>query len=155
MIEGRKGPPENGFRQLMMAAVDDEISPEERAELDAALAGDPKLRDEWEAFKRLREVTRTMTTREPPAEVWDSYWEGVYRRFERGLGWILVSLSAIVLITWGTWEWVQEILADTELPGFIRWAVLGLAAGLIVLFVSVARERWFARKSDPYKDLIR
>jgi len=140
---------------LMMAAVDEEISAEERAELDAALAADPELRNEWEAFRRLKEMTETMTPREAPGETWDGYWEGVYRRLERGLGWVLTSIGAIVLLVWGAWTWAQEILADTEIPGFVRWAILALAAGLVVVFVSVIRERLVVRKTDPYKDVIR
>lgn len=147
--------PKDRLRQLMMAAVDEEISAPERAELDAALADDAGLRNEWEAFRRLREVTGSMTTREPPSEVWDSYWEDVYRRFERGIGWILASVGAIVVTTWGAWMWVRELMSDAEIPTFIRWSVLALSAGLVILFVSVARERWFVRKTDPYKDLIR
>ena len=138
-----------------MAAVDDEISTEDRAELDVALAADAGLRNEWETLARLREMTGAMTLREPPAEVWDGYWEGVYRRFERGTGWILASIGAIVVATWGTWEWVQQLMADTDTPLFIRWSVLAMCAGMIILFVSVVRERWFVRKSDPYKDVIR
>jgi anti-sigma factor RsiW len=142
-------------RRLMMAAVDNEILAEDRAELDAALAADAGLRNEWEAFTRLKEVTGAMTMREPPPETWDGYWEGVYRRCERGLGWILASIGAIVVATWGTWEWVRELMADTGTPLFIRWSVLAMSAGLVILFVSVARERWFVRKSDPYKDVVR
>lgn len=143
------------LQSLMMAAVDQEISAEQQVELDAALAADPQLRDEWEAFQRLKEVTDTMTPRKPSDEIWDGYWEGVYRRFERGLGWILASVGAIVLLVWGAWTWVRKILADTELPEFVRWAILALAAGLVVVFVSVARERFFVRKTDPYKDVVR
>ena len=142
-------------RQLMMAAVDNEITAEERAELDAALAGDDALRAEWEAFTRLRDVTGRMTVRRPPPETWDTYWEGVYRRFERGLGWVLASVGAIVIATWGTWEWVSQLMADVETPIFVRWSVLGMCAGLVVLFVSVARERWFLHRSDPYRDVVR
>lgn len=155
MESGEAMRPNERVRQLMMEAVDGEISPPDQAELDAALANDSELRNEWEAFRRLREVTGSMTTQEPPPEVWDSYWEGVYRRFERGIGWILASVGAIVVATWGSWIWVRELLSDTEIPQFIRWSVLALSAGLVILFISVARERWFVRKTDPYKDVIR
>ncbi len=154
-MESGRARPNDRLHRLMMAAVDDEISAPDRAELDAALADDVTLRDEWEAFRRLREVTGSMTTREAPPDVWDSYWEGVYRRFERGIGWILASVGAIVVATWGSWMWIREFMSDTQIPPFIRWSVLALSAGLVILFVSVARERWFVRKSDPYKEVVR
>ncbi|MDX1393306.1 MAG: zf-HC2 domain-containing protein [Gemmatimonadota bacterium] len=155
MDSGGTSSPRDRARQLMMAAVDDEITPEERDELEAALAGDAALRDEWDAFMRLREVTGGMTVRRPPPEIWESYWEGVYRRFERGLGWVLASVGAIVIATWGTWEWVSQLMADVETPILVRWSVLAMCAGLVILFVSVVRERWFMSRSDPYRDVLR
>jgi ferric-dicitrate binding protein FerR (iron transport regulator) len=154
--ESERAPTEKErWRRLMMAAVDGEISAEDRATLDRALARDPGLRREWNAFERLKEVTSAMTPGRPPPEIWDTYWEDVYRRIERGLGWILVSVSAIVLAVWGAWTWVGELLADSTLPPVIRWSVLALAAGLAILFVSVVRERWFLYRDDPYKDVVR
>ncbi len=154
--ESERAPTEKErWRRLMMAAVDGEISDNDRATLEHALAGDAGLRRELRSFERLREVTSTMTPRRPPPEVWDTYWQGVYRRLERGLAWILVSVGAIVLTVWGVWTWVSELLADTTLPVFVRWSVLVLAAGLAILFVSVVRERWFLQRDDPYKDVVR
>lgn len=139
----------------MMEAVDREISAENLAELEAALANRPELQAELEMFTRVKEVTDTMTRKRPPDEVWDRYWEGVYRRLERGIGWILTSVGAIVLLLWGAWAGGRELVASTDLPGVVRWSIMAVAAGLVVLFVSVARERLFLWKSDPYKDVTR
>ena len=96
-----------------------------------------------------------MTLRSPPQESWDTYWTSVYHRFERGVGWVLLSLGAIVSLSYGLWKAAQEILADTTIPGFIKGAILLAIVGAVVLFVSVAREKWFAYRSDPYKDIQR
>lgn len=155
MEEGNGMPPEERVRHLMMAEVDREISGKARLELESALEADPDLRDELETFRRLKEVTDTMTPLKPPGETWDSYWEHVYRRLERGLGWVLVSLGTITVGTWGLWTLVSEVIRDTTMPVYIRWGMLALLAGLVILFVSVVRERLFMRKSDPYKDVVR
>ena len=34
-------------------------------------------------------------------------------------------------------------------------AVLGVATGAIILLVSVVREKWFVRRKDPYREVIR
>ena len=153
----RSGVPPDGerVRHLMMAEVDREISGSARRELESALEADPNLRDELDTFQRLKEVTDTMTPLKPPGETWDDYWERVYRRLERGAGWILVSLGTIIVGTWGLWTLAREVIADTTIPVLIRWSVLALIAGAVILFVSVARERLFMRKSDPYKDVVR
>ena len=155
MKEGNGMPPEERVRQLMMAEVDREISGKGRLELESALEDDPDLRDELETFQRLKEVTDTMTPLKPPGETWDSYWEHVYRRLERGIGWVLVSLGTITVGTWGLWTLVKEVIQDTTMPVYIRWGVLALLAGGVILFVSVVRERLFLQKSDPYKDVVR
>jgi anti-sigma factor RsiW len=141
--------------RLLMGALDGELSPTEQGEFDRALEEDAGLRAEWDRLRRVKEVTDTMRMRKPSGEVWDSYWEGVYRRTERGLAWILVSVGAIVLVSWGLVHWVQDVLADTTVPPLIRWASVALVIGLVILFVSVLREKLHVRKSDPYKDVIR
>ncbi len=142
-------------RRMMMAALDGELSTEEVGELDRLVESDPALQAEWHRLKQVKEATKTMTLRAPPDEVWDGYWNTVYRRLERGIGWILASIGAIVLLSYGTWMWVRELLADTSLPWFIKGAILALVVGLVIVFVSVIREKLFVRKTDPYKDVVR
>ena len=141
--------------RLMMAALDGELAGNERREWEALLRQNSELREEWERMSRLKEVTDTMELNSPPDEVWDKYQTGVFQRLERGIGWILLSVGATVLLTWGAWEWVQTLIADDEVPGFVRWAILALVAGLMVLLVSVVRERLFVHKREPYKDVVR
>lgn len=89
---------------LMMAALDDELSSVERAELEKLLSADEGLRKEWERLKTVKEVTATMTFREPPEEVWETYWVSVYNRAERSLAWLFLSLGLIVLLAWAGWR---------------------------------------------------
>lgn len=156
MSERNVQPPgDERVRQLMMAELDREISGEGRRELESALEGNPGLRDELASYQRLKEVTDTMTPLKPPEETWDSYWEHVYRRLERRIGWVLVSLGTIIVGTWALWTAVSELIRDTTLPAYIRWSMLALVAGFVILFVSVVRERLFMQKKDPYKDVVR
>jgi anti-sigma factor RsiW len=141
--------------RLLMGGLDGELSPDEREELERLLRDDPAVRDEWERLLRLREVTATMTLQRPPDEVWDRYWTGVYRRIERGVGWVLVSIGAVVLVSFGLWEAVRGLLRDTGLPVVVKGAVLALLVGTVVLAVSVAREKLVLGRSDPCKDVRR
>ena len=96
-----------------------------------------------------------MKLRNPPEEVWDGYWTSVYSRVERGVGWVLVSVGAIVVGVWAVWEGIGALLADTATPAPVRYSMIGLFVGLLILFVSVARHRLSVSKSDPYKDIQR
>ena len=142
-------------RHLMMAAVDGELTAEQRAALDQRLAADPELAAEMRRLERLKEVTSMTQIDSRPEEQWRVYWQDVYNRMERGLGWILVSLGASVLASYGLWEAVSHMLADTSVPWFLKLAIFALGAGMIVLFVSALREKLFTHKHDPYKEVER
>ena len=142
-------------RELLMRALDDELSAHERRELEELLAEDPELRAERNAFGRLKEVTAEMKLRNPPEQLWDDYWNSGYRRLERGIGWILVSFGVIVVGGWATWQFVTELIADTEMPPLIKAGILAGSLGLVILAVAVLRDRLFVRKTDPYKDIQR
>ena len=59
-MSGGAGQERERVRHLMMAALDEELDSNERAELDRILSRDDELRAEWERLRRLREVTRSM-----------------------------------------------------------------------------------------------
>jgi anti-sigma factor RsiW len=147
--------PDDRARHLMMAALDGELSREDQMALERLLQQDAALRAEWRQLQRVKEVTTTMSLRDPPEEVWDRYWHGVYQRFERGLAWILVSLGAIVVLSWGAWEGLRELWNDQQLPVLVKAGSFALIVGLVMLAVSVLREKLFIRRTDPYKDVIR
>ena len=111
---------------LMMAAIDGELTAEQRSALDERLAADPELAAEIRRLERLKEVTSMTKIESPPEEQWRVYWQDVYNRMERGVGWILVSVGAIVLASYGLWEAVHEMLADTSVPGFVKLAFFAL-----------------------------
>ena len=79
----------------------------------------------------------------------------MYVRLERGVGWVLLSLGAIVLISYGLWIGAQELIADTEMPLYLKGAILATTVGVVVLFVSVVREKLFVGRRERYKDVER
>ncbi len=143
------------IRGLMMAALDNECSAADRQVLEQALEKNPALQREWRDLQRVKEVTSMVSVRKPPDEIWADYWTQVYARNERRVAWVLVSLGTIVLLSWGLWQGILHVLADQSLPGFIKLAIAFLAVGLVILAVSVVREKLFVNRRDPYKDIQR
>lgn len=142
-------------RHLMMARLDGELSAGERDELDALLAQDAHLRAEWKQLLELKEVTGAMAYHEPSAETWDNYWVSIYNRLERGAGWVLVSLGVTVLVAYGTWQAIVSLLADTDVPAFVKLGIFAAALGAIILLVSVLREKLFTRRGERYDEVER
>jgi len=101
-------------------------------------------------FNKMRGVMKNMKHKEPSDEVRQRYWSKVYNRLERGLGWILTSIGAIVLLFYGGFKAVESLIKNPTLTIFLKVAILVLLAGVVILFVSVVRERIFTYKKDKY-----
>jgi len=147
--------PNERARRLMMAELDGELGAAEREELNRLVAGDPELENERKRFLRLKEVTDSMALKPAPAEIWDGYWTSVYSRLERGIGWIFASIGAIILLVYGAWQGIEEMIGDASLPWYTKTALLALLFGLVVLLVSVIREKLFLGSRQRYKDVER
>ena len=143
------------FQTLMMGALDGELNAEEQKEFDSMLAADKNLQKEFTKYKKLKEATSTMKLKSPTPEVWDRYWGDVYNRFERGIGWSLFSVGAAILFTFFGFKIIEAVINDPSLAFIAKVGILLTIGGLAVLFVSVAREKFFTRKHDPYKEIQR
>ena len=143
------------FERLLTAAVDGELSDAEKHEFDALLAADESFRREFLAHQNLKEVTAAMKFKVPSPELWDHYWLDVYNRIERGLGWFLFTVGAVILLTYAGFKMIEAIILDQQLAPVARIGLLAAVAGLAVLLLSVIREKWFTRKNDPYKEILR
>lgn len=141
-------------RALLMAAMDDELTPEDRRELEALAARSPEVREEWDRLTRVKSITQTMTWKEPAVETWDRYWGNVYNRTERKVAWLLMLGGALVLCGWGLWEavpaWFNSIWEDESMPVAVRIAAVTAILGGLLLVVSVVREQLTVKRTDPY-----
>ncbi len=142
------------LQQLMMATLDDELSDGDRREFEELLQRGEGARAEWERMRRVQEVTQTMSYRAPADRIWQEYWGSVYSRIERGLSWILISIGAIVLLSYGGWQIVNELIA-AEMPAAVKGGVFALLVGFVILLVSVMREKVFMQRRNPYKDVTK
>jgi hypothetical protein len=139
------------IQELMMRVVDGVAAPDEERTLAEAIRGNEKWETELRAFRRIKEVTDSMRFKELPDSYWPGYWESVYRGVERGLGWILLSAGAIILLAFGMYTGLWRFYADPGIGVLLKVGVSAAGLGVIILLVSVARERLFARKHERYE----
>jgi anti-sigma factor RsiW len=141
-------------RDLMMAALDDEIGAADRTELEGLVERDPALKDEWQRLNRVKEATTAMAMQEPTREMWDRYWMSVYNRGERKLAWLLLGFGAVVLVAYGLWHAVpvlaERLFNATEVPVVVRGGIAAVLTGAVLLIVSVIREQLSVRQTDTY-----
>lgn len=142
-------------RILLMGHIDDELGPAETKRIEDHLAVCVSCRREETAFRALGEVTEEMINEELPAIDLDAEWHSIYRRMERSLGWLLMSVGLIILFGFGAWQLVSEFLLNGEASGWLRVGVGAALAGMIVLLVSISRESLTKYRSERYREVQR
>jgi hypothetical protein len=140
---------------MIMGYLDNELGAEQKKELEKHLAGCAQCSKELEELRRLKEITEGVTLAEPEDRLWQQYWASIYNRIERGLGWIIFSAAAILLIIYGGFKAIEEFVRDPSVELIVKVGLVALIAGMAVLFVSVLRERLYFWKKDRYKDVRR
>ena len=145
----------NNYKDLMMGYLDDELSDEQRITFKQHLSDCSDCRQELEEFKKLKAITDDVTLMEPEDKIWQQYWGNIYNRLERGIGWILFGISAILLLIYGGFKMIEEIVKDPTTGFGLKAGLIALIVGLAILFVSAARERLHFWSKDRYKDVRR
>ncbi|HUT01903.1 MAG TPA: zf-HC2 domain-containing protein [Phycisphaerae bacterium] len=138
------------LKSMISARVDDELPPEQARRLEEHLAGCEACRRELAEMTALKKELDMIRFNEPTDAELTRYWSGVYNRLERGAGWILFSLGAIVLLCYGGFKLVEEVVRDPDIQWWVKGGVLALVFGTAILFVSLLRERLAVRKVDKY-----
>jgi predicted anti-sigma-YlaC factor YlaD len=143
------------IKPYLMSHLDGEIEPEKKKEIERHLTECESCRKEYQSFVKLKEETDKMKLADLSDQLWKGYWKGVYRRIERGAGWIFVSIGAIILLSFGVYQFFKEFLTDPNAPLILKIGVSTLAFGVIVLLVSIVRERLFLFKTERYGEVER
>lgn len=143
------------YKDLMMGYLDNELSAEQQQHLKEHLSACRECAGELEEFKKLKQITENVTLVEPEDRLWQQYWDGIYNRVERSIGWIIFSVAAILLTIYGGFKAIEALITDPTVGLLLKIAMLALLVGLAILFVSVLRERIFFWSKDRYKDVRR
>jgi len=135
------------FQNEGMRLLDSELSPEEKNRYEEHVKSCDDCRRELKEIGRIVGLTNDLRLKPPDEEFWARYWDNLYHRLERGTGFLLLVAGIVVLSAFAIYEAVTS-------PEFFTVKGLSIAVallGLIVVFLSVARERYHESKSDPYK----
>jgi len=138
------------YLSKITAYADGELPADQRDELEAHLRSCESCRRELAETTALKEELAMIKFSEPTDAEFERYWSHVYNRLERGIGWILFSLGAIVLLCYGGFRLVEQVITDPTIAWVVKVGVLALVFGTVILFVSLLRERLAVRKADRY-----
>jgi predicted anti-sigma-YlaC factor YlaD len=146
---------EDVFKALLMGYLDSELTELEILRVEQHIKECAECAAELEEFRKLKEVTHDMKVLMPDEKYWEDYWSHVYNRLERRIGWILISLGAILLTSYGLYVGIEELLLRQGIPLLVRIGVIALVIGFCTLLISGLRERLFMAKSDKYERIKR
>ena len=142
-------------KDLMMAYLDSELDDTQNKMLQEHLAQCPQCSKELEEFKSLKSMTDNITLSQPEDQVWQRYWDNVYNRLERGMGWMLMSAAGICLGVFCGFKAIECIVIDPSVSLFLKVTLLVLILGLSILLISIMRERLYFWKNDRYRHIRR
>jgi len=139
----------------IMAYLDGELGGDESIEIKKLIEKDSRYKQIYESLKRVQEATHDMKLKKLPEFYWDEYWQHVYNRIERGISWIIISIGTIVVFGFLIWNALSSLIADQTINPILKGGILLLIFGLLILLISVLREKLMIRKVDKYNEVER
>ena len=143
------------IKELISSYHDNHLSEDQKRKIEEHVEQCEECRRELEEMGKFEEVMQKMELKQPPKEMWQVYWTSVYNRLERKIGWILLSIGAIIMLFFGGYKAVEGIIEDPTIPFVVKAGILAALGGLVILLVSVGRERIFVRKRERYKEVVK
>lgn len=143
------------YQAWMVQYVDAELSAEKTSELLRHVEKCENCQKDLKEMQKWKGVSQEMKPEMLPEMGWHEYWSHLYNRLERGISWILLSIGLIILGGLGLTRFVEEVIFTTELSLLEKVGVFSVAFGLVMLFISVLREKLMIRKYDKYREIER
>jgi predicted anti-sigma-YlaC factor YlaD len=152
-MKGGWGMDHDRIKELISSYLDNELDEEQRRLVEEHIEQCPECRKEYSETAKFEEVMRKMSLKQPPREAWEVYSESVYNRVERGIGWILLSIGAMIILFFGGYQIVKGFIQDPTIPLVVKAGILLGLGGGVILVVSLVRERVFVNKRERYKEI--
>ncbi len=139
----------------IMALTDNELPESEIELVKNHVESCETCRKKFNSLTKVKEITGQMKFKKLPEMYWDEYWRHVYNRMERGFSWIIISIGAIIIFTFAAWKAVSGLFNNQQMDPLLKIGIFVLVAGVVILFVSVFREKLMVKKVDKYREVER
>ncbi len=133
--------------ESLMRYLDGEAAPEERAQIDAAVADSTELQRDLVIFRTMKSDLQAMTFGLANDQ---SVWGAVHRRITRPLGWIMLVAG---FVTWGVYG--SYLYLSSAIDVWEKLATSAIGLGILFLFGTVIYERRKEWLTDPYRNIYR
>ena len=136
--------------ELLSGYLDGELTQQEHQRVRLLCESSASCREKLEELRALREQVGQMSFGTHDADQWRENMNDIPTRTTRGLGWLLLIGGALI----AAGVFVVEFFRNVDGLGLVERLIIGgIYGGLLLLFVSVLRQRLIERKKDKYKDV--
>ena len=139
------------YQGLLMGLIDNELTPEETAEINSHLIKCDNCRTEYGQLRETSDKIGTVSFAEPQDEVLEQLWKSPHSRLTRNSAFLFILGGVLAIIAYGLFEF----LGSGEEAVIPKIAVVAIIIGCVILLFSVIRERIHTYKVDPYKEVKR
>ncbi len=143
--------PDKEIEVLLSGYLDGELTQQERQKVDVYLERDERYREILAELERVKAETEHLHYEEPSSGDWKTMEKSLVQDVSRGLGWVILSIWAVALTSYGLWELAAA--PDEPLTG--KLLVFGFFLGVALLFCSVLTQRMRESRRDKYKGVYK
>lgn len=135
------------IQELISGYLDRELTSQKRQKVEVHMETCHSCRSTYESLQKQHQLVGQL----PLEQMTDAERRGMLRDFPaRGSRWVGVILLLVGILT----LWLYGIYEGARDEPFIIQVAVGMTlVGFLVLFLSVLRDRLYARRTDRYKDV--
>jgi len=142
--------PDEHVGELLSGLVDGELTQQQRQRVLLHCETCPDCNRQLTEIKALRKGIGQSRLSEVSHDIWREKMSDSTVKATRGIGWLLFIGGLLVAAGIALFEFVKEV--DSMSPSALM-IIGGVYGGLILLFISVLRQRLIERRTDKYKDV--
>ncbi len=136
--------------ELLSGYIDGELTQQDRQRVQLHCQSCSKCQAGLEELSVLRERVGKSKLSDVSQGVWRETMEDTPVKAARGFGWLLFIGGILIAVGMVV---VEIISSESSMTLTERLIIGGIYGGLLLLFISVLRQRLIERKSDRYKDV--
>jgi RNA polymerase sigma factor (sigma-70 family) len=143
-------PSESHVDELLSGYIDGELTQRERQSVSLHCEACPECRSKLAELQALRTRIGETQLTDLGQDIWREHMNDTTVNASRGIGWLLFIGGLLLAAGFAVYEFVKEM---NSMPLIVMLIIVGIYGGLLLLFVSVLRQRLIERKSDKYEDV--
>ncbi len=141
---------ESHVHELLSGYIDSELTQQDRQRVQLHCEKCRECSEQLAELQALRGQIAESTLSEVGQDIWRERTNDVTARTSRGIGWLALIGGVLLAAGLAIYEFVKEMGSMSPLSILI---IGGIYGGLLLLFISVLRQRLVERRTDRYKDV--